>query len=94
MDALAWAQVVVPTVTGIGVAWIGATAAGRERRLKAIEAEVEKVRVRSHAVMATVQGLPMALRAQFVERNEWTQAQKAGDDIHRELSTRLSHLEN
>ena len=94
MDALGWAQVVVPTVTGLGVAWIGATAAVRERRMKTIESELDRVRRRSHDSAGAVQGLPVTLRAHFVDRREWEQAQKAGDDIHHDHARRISDLEN
>lgn len=93
MEALKWAEVILPTATALGVAWMGVTAAARERRLKSIESEIDRLRRRSHDTVADVQRLPVSLEPHFVERREWEQAQKAGDAIHTDHAKRISDLE-
>lgn len=93
MDVTQVLGIVLPALSGLGVAWIKATQADKERRLVSLEGEMDKVRKRSHDLTAQVQGLPSSLEPHFVERREWEQAQKAGEAIHLDHARRISDLE-
>lgn len=94
MDVLEWAKVVIPTITGLSVALMGLAAAARTRRIEAIELSQERTRKQAHELRNIVHNLPATLRLSFVERGEWVQAQKAGDDIHADHARRIGALEN
>lgn len=101
MEWLPLAGVVIPSVTAIGVAWLRASRAAHEGQIRALcqrvgrlEGDGPLVRTRLHEVETEIHTLPVTLSKHFVERREWDQAQKAGDEIHRDHAKRISNLEN
>ncbi len=67
--------------------------AADEKWRQGVDKDIESVRGWTHEHARRFQGLPTVLRPHFVERGEWDEAQKAGDDIHKDHSERIRSLE-
>ncbi|MGE0445586.1 MAG: hypothetical protein AB7P99_10180 [Vicinamibacterales bacterium] len=81
--------IVVPLLSALAVARMAMAKASADRDRE----DMATVRQRTHKLVQDMQSLPSTLRPFFVDRGEWDEAQKAGDDIHRDHSERIRALE-
>lgn len=74
--------ILVPLASAVAVA-----------RMAMRKTEMETVRARTHKLVQDVQAMPTTLRAYYVDRGEWAQAERSHEHAHETIQARIAALE-